>query len=124
MAIRVTSLLFLVLAAAVAELSRAAPLHSLDLTGLVNAAGEGKCSDGLIGKCIDEDEEMAMDSEANRRGLAQRFKYISYQALIKDRIPCNHRGYSYYNCNKSGARRANPYRRGCTVITHCARFLN
>ncbi|CAA6668142.1 unnamed protein product [Spirodela intermedia] len=131
MAPRFASLLFL-LAVLVAELSGAASVPTLETAGLFKIASDGKDSllepsgecNGVIGKCIDEDEEMAMDSEVSRRGLQARFKYISYQALFKNRIPCNHRGYSYYNCNKSGAKRANPYRRGCTYITHCARILH
>ena len=77
--------------------------------------------DGLVGECIDQEEETAMESETTRRQLAGTIRYISYAALAKDRIPCNQRGQSYYNCNR--LRKVNPYRRGCSYITHCARYL-
>ncbi|KAF1859141.1 hypothetical protein Lal_00000971 [Lupinus albus] len=59
-----------------------------------------------------------MDSTISRRKVEER-RYISYDALKKDNPPCNRRGQSYYGCGRSG--QANPYRRGCSVITHCAR---
>lgn len=64
------------------------------------------------------DEDMMMESEISKRMLAQT-RHISYGAMARDRIPCNVRGRSYYNCNTR--ERANPYRRGCSKITHCAR---
>ncbi len=45
--------------------------------------------------------------------------YISYGALGKNNVPCSKRGLSYYNC-QPGAQ-ANPYTRGCSVISRCAR---
>ncbi|CAK9329011.1 unnamed protein product [Citrullus colocynthis] len=68
--------------------------------------------------------------EDNRRLLFQygfaykypRNKYLSYDALRKNNIPCGRRGTSYYDCRKR--RKANPYRRGCTAITGCARFTD
>ncbi|KAF3326808.1 protein RALF-like 19 [Carex littledalei] len=60
------------------------------------------------------------DTSENRRGLAYRRRYISYEALKKNRVPCNRRGKSYYNCKRG--RQANPYRRGCSFITRCARI--
>ncbi|XP_010538170.1 PREDICTED: protein RALF-like 19 [Tarenaya hassleriana] len=75
---------------------------------------------GCIG---DEDDlESLMDSETNRRQLAQGRRYISYGALKKNNVPCNRRGRSYYDCTRR--KRANPYRRGCSVITHCGRFTS
>lgn len=61
---------------------------------------------------------MIMETGISRRFLAQS-QYISYGALLKDSIPCNVRGNSYYNCNSNQI--ANPYTRGCTAITLCAR---
>ncbi|XP_047320798.1 protein RALF-like 19 [Impatiens glandulifera] len=49
-------------------------------------------------------------------------RYISYAALKKNNVPCKKRGQSYYNCNQRT--KANPYTRGCSVITHCARFTD
>ncbi|WOH07617.1 hypothetical protein DCAR_0727050 [Daucus carota subsp. sativus] len=72
----------------------------------------------LVGDVIDRDEEMMMESESARRNMAGQ-SHISYDALNKNRVPCNRRGQSYYNCNQTG--RANPYRRGCTAATRCAR---
>lgn len=59
-----------------------------------------------------------MDSETNRRVLAMQKKYISYDTLKRDMVPCDRAGASYYNCHP---RQANPYSRGCEVITACAR---
>ncbi|XP_027347887.1 protein RALF-like 19 [Abrus precatorius] len=76
--------------------------------------------DGVVGDLIGEDNEMMLDSESNRRTLAaRRQRYISYAALRANQVPCGRRGRSYYSCQQRG--RANPYRRGCSVITHCAR---
>jgi len=68
---------------------------------------------------VGDDNEMLLDSESNRRTLAGRQQYISYGALNANQIPCGNRGNSYYNCQERG--RANPYSRGCSQITHCAR---
>ncbi|XP_030528837.1 protein RALF-like 19 [Rhodamnia argentea] len=75
-----------------------------------------------VGDSMDAFEEMMMDSEANRRQLAGNRRYISYGALKKNTVPCNRRGQSYYNCNKM--KRANPYKRGCSAITHCKRITD
>ncbi|CAO2833387.1 unnamed protein product [Amaranthus hypochondriacus] len=89
---------------------------------LINGDGDFpmiRTCNGSVGDCIgDEDEQ---DSEFGRRQLARRRRYISYDALKKNNVPCNRRGRSYYNCNSNA--RANPYNRGCTYITHCARNL-
>ncbi|XP_058759482.1 protein RALF-like 24 [Vicia villosa] len=69
-----------------------------------------------IGDCLTETE--LMDSETNRRVLAMQKKYISYDTLKRDKVPCERAGASYYNCHP---RQANPYSRGCEVITACAR---
>ncbi|KAL1821557.1 hypothetical protein ACET3Z_016426 [Daucus carota] len=73
---------------------------------------------GRVGDYIDSMEEMMMESESARRNLAAS-AHISYSALIANRIPCSNRGNSYYNCGATG--RANPYLRGCTTATRCAR---
>ncbi|CAK8567110.1 unnamed protein product [Lathyrus sativus] len=69
-----------------------------------------------VGDCLTETE--LMDSESNRRVLAMQKKYISYDTLKRDKVPCDRAGASYYNCHP---RQANPYSRGCEVITACAR---
>lgn len=74
---------------------------------------------GHVGDYINPMEEMMMESESARRNLAGSTKHISYGALNANRVPCSRRGRSYYNCQQTG--RANPYRRGCTVATRCAR---
>ncbi|CAK9178236.1 unnamed protein product [Ilex paraguariensis] len=69
-----------------------------------------------IGQCeemVAEEEEM--DSEINRRVLMMQKRYISYDTLKRDMIPCNRPGVSYYNCKNAGE--ANSYNRGCEVIT-------
>ncbi|GMH24275.1 hypothetical protein Nepgr_026118 [Nepenthes gracilis] len=75
---------------------------------------------GHVGDCIEAEAEMMMDSEAGRRQLAAQKGFISYAALKRNSIPCSRRGHSYYNCQ--GNVKANPYRRGCTAITHCKRY--
>ncbi|CAN8324651.1 unnamed protein product [Cochlearia groenlandica] len=66
----------------------------------------------------EEETEFEMDSEINRRILATT-KYISYGALRRNTVPCSRRGASYYNCRRGA--QANPYSRGCSVITRCRR---
>ena len=77
-------------------------------------------SGGQIRDYIGDDKEMLLDSEASRRALAQGRSYIGYGALKANAVPCGRRGQSYYNCQKR--QRANPYKRGCSAITHCARY--
>ncbi|KAE8819894.1 rapid alkalinization factor 23-like [Hordeum vulgare] len=44
-------------------------------------------------------------------------RYISYDALRGDAVPCSSPGVPYYNCRDSTT--ANPYNRGCDSITRC-----
>ena len=44
-------------------------------------------------------------------------RYISYDALRGDAVPCSRPGVPYYNCRTSTT--ANPYTRGCESITRC-----
>ncbi|KAK7246487.1 hypothetical protein RIF29_41356 [Crotalaria pallida] len=80
-------------------------------------------SDGDVDLLVD-DNEFLMPTDAARRTLwgRRRRRYISYRSLRANRVPCGRRGRSYYDCNRRG--RANPYNRGCTRITRCARRLN
>ena len=73
--------------------------------------------DGEIGECTAE-----MDSESNRRVLVMNRGFISYETLKRDLVPCSRPGASYYNCRAAGE--ANPYHRGCEVITACARDIS
>ncbi|KAH7833620.1 hypothetical protein Vadar_008134 [Vaccinium darrowii] len=75
-------------------------------------------SSPAVGECIEE----MMDSESNRRVLAMQRRFISYETLKRDLVPCTRPGSSYYNCRAAGA--ANPYNRGCEVITGCARDIS
>ncbi|GJN41225.1 hypothetical protein PR202_gn00571 [Eleusine coracana subsp. coracana] len=63
--------------------------------------------------------EMEMDSEAHQRLLweATGRRYISYDALRSDVVPCSRPGVPYYNCRIMT--NANPYTRGCESITRC-----
>ena len=89
--------------------------------------------DRALGQCAvgsDEEDEYAAElggGEASlRRAMAQRQptnRYISYAALRADQVPCNQRGRSYYS-NCASQQPANPYRRGCSAITRCARNTN
>lgn len=83
-----------------------------------NWAAKQQCS-GSIGECFQEEEEMGMDSESNRRSLVKKKFYISWQAMSRNNVPCSKRGFSYYNCGRTTL--ANPYTRGCTKITRCDR---
>ncbi|CAH8283630.1 unnamed protein product [Eruca vesicaria subsp. sativa] len=71
---------------------------------------------GSIADCIGTEEDEEMESEISRRILATT-KYISYQSLKRNSVPCSRRGASYYNC-QNGAQ-ANPYSRGCSAISRC-----
>ncbi|GER43079.1 rapid alkalinization factor [Striga asiatica] len=82
------------------------------------AVAEPQGHGDLVADALDFDQEMMMESESARRQL-RRGGYISYGAMGRNNVPCNRRGRSYYNCN--GHQRANPYRRGCTRATRCAR---
>ncbi|KAI3702838.1 hypothetical protein L6452_28591 [Arctium lappa] len=66
-----------------------------------------------------KEETMMMEPESVRRMLAGR-GYISYGAMQKNNVPCNQRGQSYYDCKSRG--KANPYSRGCNVITRILYF--
>ncbi|BAB92222.1 unknown protein [Oryza sativa Japonica Group] len=135
-------LIALVVMAAVALLPAAA---ADDMGGVVaSASGRRKMAaaaatcDGAVGECdVDDEEEveeMALMGAAGaasgetlmRRSLAARRptnRYVSYAALDANKVPCNKRGQSYYqNCASQKA--ANPYRRGCSAITRCARNTN
>lgn len=74
-----------------------------------------------VGDLIGEDNEMLLESESDRRQLrrAPPRRYISYKALKANQVPCGRRGHSYYNCQNR--QKANPYKRGCSAITNCAR---
>ncbi|XP_022734658.1 protein RALF-like 24 [Durio zibethinus] len=65
-------------------------------------------------------EEQEMESESNRRVLVMQRRYISYETLRRDMVPCLKPGASYYDCH---AGEANPYNRGCEIITRCARGI-
>lgn len=72
---------------------------------------------GFSGDCLSYSDEEDDEDDGNVNDGAVR--YISYEALKKNIIPCSKRGNSYYNCRRRG--QANPYTRGCSYITHCAR---
>ncbi|KAI3951451.1 hypothetical protein MKW92_006497 [Papaver armeniacum] len=73
------------------------------------------CEGSTVGEC-ENGHEFGMDSEISRR-ILETTKYISYESLKKNSVPCSQKGASYYNC-KPGAQ-ANPYNRGCSAITKC-----
>ncbi|XP_073133859.1 protein RALF-like 19 [Henckelia pumila] len=113
MAFRV-GLVFLLVALAAMLMAAHSKEYTVDLGFDVETDGHG-----LVADALDMDEEMMMESESLRRQLVQS-RYISYGALNRNTVPCNRRGASYYS-NCRGHQRANPYRRGCTRATHCAR---
>lgn len=109
--------------------SPAAEATAISASDWSRGAGDGglPTCEGRAGECVgggnEEEEDLIESSDSVRRVLAAyRGRYISYDALKRDRVPCDRRGQSYYNCSRQ--RQANPYRRGCTVITRCARMLH
>ncbi|URD76687.1 Rapid ALkalinization Factor (RALF) [Musa troglodytarum] len=68
---------------------------------------------------MEMETEMEMSTEENRRLLwaAAGKKYISYEALKGDVVSCTKLGVPYYNCHTFPS--ANPYNRGCQVISGC-----
>lgn len=81
---------------------------------------EGTYCDGQLGECnISEEELEMMESEISGGG---RQRFIGYGALQRNSVPCSRRGQSYYNCRSHA--KANPYTRGCSVITRCKRFTD
>ncbi|PUZ63574.1 hypothetical protein GQ55_3G078900 [Panicum hallii var. hallii] len=102
------------------------------MTADLGAMRASPSCDRALGQCAvgsDEEDEYAElgGGEASlRRAMAQRQptnRYISYAALRADQVPCNQRGRSYYS-NCASQQPANPYRRGCSAITRCARNTN
>ncbi|KAI4299394.1 hypothetical protein L6164_032860 [Bauhinia variegata] len=100
------------------------------LLALATVAGASKVhefgvggSPTTVGDLIGEDNEMMVDSESARRTLQTKGRYISYAALKKNSVPCGQNGVSYYGC-RFKVRQANPYNRGCTIITGCARYTD
>ncbi|XP_042471486.1 rapid alkalinization factor-like [Zingiber officinale] len=74
------------------------------------------------GSCLVEQGmavEMELSSEESRRLLwaVTEKKYISYDALKGDSVPCSKPGVPYYNCHTFPT--AGPYTRGCQVISGC-----
>ena len=107
----------IILVAALAVMATAA--HSADHPMYIGMAGIYGTGQGLVADSMDHlDQEMMMESDTARRQLGSA-GYISYAALARNRVPCDQRGASYYNCR--GHQRANPYNRGCTRATNCAR---
>ncbi|KGN56707.1 protein RALF-like 24 [Cucumis sativus] len=78
---------------------------------------KGVCNQ-KIGECLTDPE---MESEISRRVLMMQKKYISYDTLRRDMVPCSRPGVSYYECHPGPA---NSYDRGCEVITRCARDVH
>ncbi|EPS71518.1 rapid alkalinization factor 1 [Genlisea aurea] len=65
-----------------------------------------------------------LDDFRRRRASEIERRYISYETLIRDLVPCDTPGASYYNCRGGGIGgrgEANFYNRGCQIITRCAR---
>ncbi|KAK1294509.1 Protein RALF-like 24 [Acorus calamus] len=71
------------------------------------------------GFLVEASEEVEMDSEINRRVLVGQKRYISYESLKGDAVPCMRPGVSYYECHDLN--KANSLTRGCSIITRCAR---
>ncbi|TYK17433.1 protein RALF-like 24 isoform X1 [Cucumis melo var. makuwa] len=83
----------------------------------MDVMAKGVCNQ-KIGECLTDPE---MESEISRRVLMMQKKYISYDTLRRDMVPCSRPGVSYYECHPGPA---NSYDRGCEVITRCARDVH
>lgn len=99
-------------------------LVSVSVVGLNSVGGNGieaiprrGCGEE-VGQCLGEEMDWEWETSSRRVLIAPK-KYISYETLRKDMTPCDRPGASYYNCRAAGE--ANPYTRGCEVITGCAR---
>lgn len=116
MAFRLALLILLVSLAAVSMVARSNDLPMVDAGVVAEPDGHGLGADVL-----ELDEELMMESDSARRQLARASGrgYIGYGALRRNTVPCNQRGKSYYNCRRH--QRANPYKRGCTRASRCAR---
>jgi hypothetical protein len=102
------------------SLSRAWATALLLLMLVLVLHGRGGHCVSLSMDAAEMEMEMEMDSEAHRRLLWEATggrRYISYDALRGDVVPCSRTGVPYYNCRVSTT--ANPYTRGCESITRC-----
>ncbi|XP_050218618.1 protein RALF-like 24 [Mercurialis annua] len=92
--------------------------HQISVSTLKNSDVDSilspRACSNTIGDCLEEPE--LMESEISRRVLVMQKKYISYETLKRDMVPCDKPGASYYDCH---AGQANPYSRGCEMITRC-----
>ncbi|KAG6789898.1 hypothetical protein POTOM_006030 [Populus tomentosa] len=102
------SLLFLLALFTICNADSVSGLNSLKTSEIDVIVSKG-CSE-KIGECFEESE---MESEISRRVLLMQKKYISYETLRRDLVPCDKPGASYYDCN---ARQAHPYSRGSTAF--------
>ncbi|CAL1372795.1 unnamed protein product [Linum trigynum] len=121
------SMILLVLAIAAATVESMAQSMTGDDIGHSNEAGMSMATcDAMEGHCFNADTDFMMDMESHDRLLWQvgsgRQRYITYQALRANSIPCGWRGNSYYDCDAH--KRVNPYRRGCTAATRCFRYTH
>ncbi|XVE81247.1 hypothetical protein DITRI_Ditri15bG0048100 [Diplodiscus trichospermus] len=118
-AMPILKLLFIILSLSLLFLQTCDSVSILDLdNALKNSEVDVMVRRACTKKLEDCLEEQEMESESNRRVLVMQKRYISYETLRRDMVPCEKPGASYYDCN---ARQANPYNRGCEVITRCAR---
>ncbi|XP_031498597.1 protein RALF-like 33 [Nymphaea colorata] len=106
---------------ACALLSGEVEVGSLSGENELGWAASWSACDGTTGECLggEEAEEMAMDSESNRRILQGTGNYISYRGLHRD-PSCPIHGVSYYQCSRP-APLNDPYKRPCTFRNECAR---
>ncbi|KAI3964655.1 hypothetical protein MKX01_020472 [Papaver californicum] len=116
----VKALMVLLFLAMVCLLAESSVSSSDAILGVVRSSTAQTCND-LVGECINENDEFMMESDITRRFLFTPKRHISYGALKRNQVPCSRRGSSYYGCTR--ATKANPYRRGCSRITHCARLI-
>lgn len=63
------------------------------------------------------DNRKKVGSGFKRRTLAASGRYITYDSLNRDSVPCSRRGDSYKNCQPEA--QVNNYSRGCELSDRC-----
>ncbi|KAK8489319.1 hypothetical protein V6N13_023468 [Hibiscus sabdariffa] len=79
------------------------------------AAGETLSKSSISGRRKVEDQ-----TETSHHLLAGKRKAISYKALENNAAFCNQHGRSNHDCHRR--KPINPYTRGCSITTRCARI--
>ncbi|KAK8489315.1 hypothetical protein V6N13_023464 [Hibiscus sabdariffa] len=88
---------------------------SLILALAMVAAGEALSKSSISGRC-----KVEVQTETSHRLLVGKRKAISYKALENNAAFCNQPDRSNHECHRR--KPVNPYTRGCSITTRCARI--